>query len=147
MTPRFRLLTRVKRTRQRLRDAAAGELTAAEIAAQKANEHLEQVHDEIEQSYDDARQNLGNAESVNVFFDFEDTRRATTHRLVSANEDRRKSEQHSAARREVLVGKEQELRRTEKLLDKERDHVASVQNKLEQKQSDDRVATAHRNKP
>jgi flagellar export protein FliJ len=147
MTPRFRLLTRVKRTRQRLRDAAAGELTAAEIAAQQANEHLEEVHAEIEQSYDDASQNLGKAESVNAFFDFEDARRAATHRLVSANEDRRKSEQHSAARREVLVGKEQELRRTEKLLDRERDHVTDVQNKLEQKQSDDRVATQHRNKP
>jgi hypothetical protein len=146
MTPRFRLLTRVQRTRKRLRDAAAGELTVAEIEAQKANEYLEQVHEEIEQSYDEAGENLAKAESVNAFFDFEDSRRAATHRLVSANEDRRKSEQKSAVRREVLVGKEQDLRRTEKLLDREREHLTDLQNKLEQKQSDDRIATQQRNK-
>lgn len=140
MSPRIRALARVQRTRKKLRDAAAGELLAAEQASREASARELEAHANLERVLDEATERLSNARSVTPFFELGDHRDAATRQIIDAQQSRRGAEHAAAARRAYLATRERELRRTEKLLDREKERFLQDQSQAEQKQQDDQTA-------
>lgn|GEM_PF-2424210 len=145
MKSKMRFLQRVKRSRTRLRDAAALELAAADIERRRRLDEYSRSADELEHAVGSAAERLGRVANANQLLAFGDEVEALRHAVRLAQQG------YAAANREVqgksntLHERERELRASEKLMERLAKETAKKLDRDEQRSADD-LSSARRAK-
>ncbi|HKA91031.1 MAG TPA: hypothetical protein VKE22_25390 [Haliangiales bacterium] len=137
MTKKLKMLGRIKDTRKRVRDVAAAVAAGAEAQRIEAAEKKEGAADALDELYRDAASRFTAAETVRGLLQYELERAHATEHLRAAEMGLVEAARHAELRRQELARKEVELRRAEKVMERQKLHDAQKERKAEQKASDD----------
>jgi flagellar export protein FliJ len=144
---RLQMLGRVREARKRLRDAAAGDLAAAEAEMAEADERHEEAIAGLDEVKDRVVAELAEARTVLALWAYEHEHRVAAGNVTDAARVVEVAREESARHRAVLVTRARELKTAEKVIDRTRADVRSDERRAEQKLSDDLSGRARRDEP
>ncbi len=133
----MQMLGRLKDTRKRVRDVAAAVAAGAEAKRIEAAEHTEDAAEALDELYRDAATRFVAADTVRGLWQYELERAGATEHLRAAEMGLVEAARHAELRRQELAHKERDLRRAEKVMERQKLHDAQKERKAEQKASDD----------
>jgi flagellar export protein FliJ len=141
---RLKLLGRVKDARQRLRDAAAGELAVADAEMAEAVERRSDAAAELTEVKEGVVARLAEAQTVRALWEFESEHHIAQLILKKAEEEAEKARLLREEQRTHLMQRARELKTAEKVIDKTRAGLRSDERRAEQRMTDDLAGRARR---
>lgn len=143
MKSKMRFLQRVKRSRTRLRDAAALELAAADMERRRRLDDYHKSAEELERAVEGAAEVYGSVSNSNQLAALGDEMQALRFAVQVAQQDYAAANREVQGKSTVLHGRERELRATEKMMERIAKEQSKKRDREEQRGADDLSGARH----